>query len=90
MFAMVGIWASVLIVGFRKYVRLHDVRTKSLGRYMLATWVAIGAAQCVTSFFHTELLATMIWTVGGILLNLDKIANSESEFFLTRFRGVYE
>jgi hypothetical protein len=49
-----------------------------LGRILIAAWIAVGAAQSVTSFLHTELIAATVWTVAAMLLNLDRIANSEA------------
>jgi hypothetical protein len=88
MFAMAGLWASVLVVGFRKWMRIAEPRTRELGRGLLATWVAIGAAQSVTSFLHTELIAYMVWMIAALLLNLDRIANSDSSANVLRTSGV--
>jgi hypothetical protein len=77
MLAMMGLWAAVFVQGVRKWRRAVDMRTHQLGRGLLAAWLAIGAAQSVTSFWHTELIAVATWMVAAILLNLDKIANSE-------------
>lgn len=88
MFAMIGLWLAVLVAGLRKYLRISQPRTRTIGRYLMATWVAVGVAECITSFFHTELIAIVVWTLGGIILNLDKIANSEAASCVTRRRGA--
>jgi hypothetical protein len=78
MFAMIGLWVAVLVAGIAKWRRVPDARTRQLGRGLIAAWLAIGAAQSVTSFLHTELIATAVWTIAAMLLNLDRIANSEA------------
>jgi hypothetical protein len=90
MFAMIGIWLSVLVVGHRKWTRLTEPRTRELGRGLLATWIAIGVAQTVTSFLHTELIAAMVWMIAALLLNLDRISNSDASDRVLRTSGVGE
>lgn len=87
MFAMVSLWVSVLVVGVSKWMRVPDGRTRQLGRGLLAAWIAIGAAQAVTSFLHTELIAVAVWSIAAMLLNLDRIANSEAPRRLLQAAG---
>jgi hypothetical protein len=34
-------------------------------------------AQSVTSFLHTELIAAVSWMIAAMLVNIDRIGNSE-------------
>lgn len=88
MFSMIGLWAAVFVQGLRKWRRATDARTRELGRGLLGAWLAIGAAQSVTSFLHTELIAAVAWMVGAQLLNLDRIANSETRRMAMQADGV--
>jgi len=87
MFAMVGLWLAVLGVGVLKWRRAPDARSRELGRGLIAAWIGIGAAQAVSSFLHTELIAAAAWTVAAMLLNLDRIANSEASRHLLQGAG---
>jgi hypothetical protein len=88
MFSMMALWAAVFAQGFRKWRRATDSRTRELGRGLLGAWLAIGVAQSVTSFLHTELIAAVAWMVGAQLLNLDRIANSETRRVAMQPDGV--
>jgi hypothetical protein len=85
---MVGTWFAVFLAGLRKLLRVPDPATRTLGRYLLAMWLAIGAAQAVTSFLHTELLSVLVWSFGGVLLNLDRISNQQASVFDPVARGA--
>jgi hypothetical protein len=87
MLSMFGLWAAVFVQGVRKWRRARDARSHELGRGLLAAWLAIGAAQSVTSFLHTELIAAVAWMIAAMILNLDKIANSESRQSAITNRG---
>jgi len=51
-----------------------------LGYQLLAVWVGFFVAMLGTCYLHTEILSGIMWTTGGILLNLDLIAkNNKSE-----------
>jgi hypothetical protein len=84
----VGIWSAVLLAGWRKLRRVADPDTRLLGRYLLALWLAVGVAQSISSFLHTEMLSVMVWSFGGILLNLDRISNRQPSVFGVRADGA--
>ena len=88
MAGVAGLWLSVLVVGIRKWRRITDLRTRELGRGLLGAWLAIGAAQSVTSFLHTELIGAVSWMIAALILNLDRIANSESARCAMQSKGV--
>jgi O-antigen ligase len=78
---LVGMWFAVFWAGLRKMLRAAHPDTRLLGRYLLALWLAVGVAQSITSFLHTEMLSIMVWSFGGILLNLDRISNRQASAF---------
>ena len=85
--AQLGLWASVLVAGWRKRARSLDTNTRLLGRYLLSLWLAVAAAEAITSFFHTEMISVLIWSLGGIMLNLDRISNSRGRDFMSDYGG---
>ncbi|MEO8064317.1 MAG: hypothetical protein ABI821_16400 [Pseudomonadota bacterium] len=85
---LVGIWFAVLWAGLRKHLHVADPHTRVLGRYLLALWLGIGVAQAISSYLHTEMLSIMVWSFGGILLNLDRISNRQASVFGVRTAGA--
>jgi hypothetical protein len=81
MIGLVGMWFAVLWAGLRKMLRAAHPDTRVLGRFLLALWLAAGVAQSITSFLHTEMLSIMVWSFGGVLLNLDRISNRQANPF---------
>ena len=78
---VVGLWLGVLSAGVHKLLRLPDRETRSLGHHLIGIWGAVGVAQMITSFLHTGLIALMVAVFGGVLLNLDRISNSQADIF---------
>jgi hypothetical protein len=85
--AQFGLWASVLVAGLRKRARSLDTNTRLLGRYLLSLWLAVAAAEAVTSFFLTEMISVLVWSLGGTILNLDRNSNSCGRNFMSDYGG---
>jgi hypothetical protein len=85
--AQLGLWASVLVAAWRKRARSLDANTRLLGRYLISLWLAVAAAEAITSFFHTEMISVLVWSLGGIMLNLDRISNSRGWDFMSDYGG---
>lgn len=78
---MVGMFGGVAVAAWCKIRRPVDASTRRLGVNLLALWLGIGIGVGITSFLHTEVLSLMVWTLGGIMLNLDQISNRRQEAF---------
>ena len=77
---MIGLFIGIAFTGWINTRKVVDESTKLLGRYLFSLWVGICTALSITSFLHTEILAIMVWVLGGIMLNLDQISMSGRVF----------
>lgn len=77
-FGFLGLFFSVPWVAYRKLKSISDKKVAASGRYLLALWVAYTVASLGAPYLHTEILSAVVWTVAGILLNLDVIAKSRA------------
>ncbi len=81
--AVLGLWFSVAWVAYRKMKRVSDRHTLMMGRQLFALWVAFSVALLGNAYLHVEILSATVWAVGGILLNLDVIAENK-KIFITK------
>ena len=88
--AFVCLWLSILCSAVRKIMRSGDRGTRVLGRYLIAAWIAFFCASAITSYMHTTVIAIFTWAIGGIMLNLDKIAESGELMRSKRIEGRLE
>lgn len=74
LFAILGIFFVIALSSVLTLRRIKDYRIRKLSVYLLTAWVGFFAALMSTSFLHTEILGAIVWTIAGVLINLDLIA----------------
>jgi hypothetical protein len=79
LFAFLGLFFSIPWVAYRKLRLISDKSTVVLGYQLLALWVGYFVASQGAPYLYTEILSAAVWTVAGILLNLDIIAKVSSQ-----------
>lgn len=69
-----GFFFSIPLVAYQKLRLVSDNYSVILGHQFIGLWVAYATALLSYAYLETEALSAIVWTIGGILLNLDVIA----------------
>jgi hypothetical protein len=66
----VGLWLAVFVLGVKSVLRVRNRQHRSIGHALLAIWIGFVVCQGITSVTHTGILAVVVWTTAGVIMNL--------------------
>lgn len=69
--AFVSLWIAVFGIGLLKVRQLASERQRRVGYSLVSIWIGFILCQGVSSISHTGIIAVIVWTTAGILVNLD-------------------
>jgi len=72
--AFLSLFLSVPWVAYWRLRMISDRYTVTLGHRLLALWIGYAVLLATNPYLETEIISAAVWTLGGILLNLDIIA----------------
>lgn len=75
--SIIGVFIAIGLCAFADCTRIPDFEVRKRGYFFIASWVAIFVVCGISSIIETSVIAIVIWSIGGIMLNLKKIYNSE-------------
>lgn len=75
--SVVLIFVAIALNGFADTRCIPDFNKRKQGYFFIAIWISIFVVCGISAIIETSVIAIVIWTIGGILLNQKKIYNSE-------------
>lgn len=75
--SIVFLFITIALNGFADIKCIPNFEKRKQGYFFVAIWVSIFVVCGISAIIETSVIAIVIWTIGGILLNQKKIYNSE-------------
>lgn len=75
--SIVFLFITIALNGFADTKCIPNFEKRKQGYFFIAIWVSIFVVCGISAIIETSVIAIVIWTIGGILLNQKKIYNSE-------------
>jgi len=74
--AVVGLIFYILFVSYKNILSARTFKGRILSQYLFLAWMSVIIASSISAYLYTSVIAILVWTLAGIILNFKTIEKS--------------